>query len=48
VPSFSLVDSLKVIASMCSASAVHAQAIIDLSKVTCGVAGAQCTPQYGK
>ena len=33
---------LKVIASTRSANAAHAQAIIDLSKVTCGAADEPC------
>jgi len=45
---FPPVDSLKVIASMCSANAVHKQAIIDLSKVACQPAGTQCTMSCGR
>jgi len=38
----SFVEFLKVIADTCSANDAHAQAIIDLSKVTRGVAGTHC------
>jgi len=43
----SFVEFLKVIADTCSANDAHAQAIIDLSKVTCGAAGTQCTVSCG-
>jgi len=44
----SFVEFLKVIADTCSANDAHAQAILDLSKVTCGAVGTQCTMSCGR
>jgi len=44
----SFVEFLKVIADTCSANDAHAQAIIDLSKVTCGAVGTPCTVSCGR